>query len=58
VTGAAVWIERATATNFPEAVQIVDWSHAEERLWAVGRAVFGEGTQRAASWTQRRLDEV
>ena len=58
VTDAAVWIERATATNFPEAVQIVDWSHAEERLWAVGRAVFGEGTQRAARWTHARLDEL
>lgn len=58
VTDAAVWIERVTAMNFPEAVQIVDWSHAEERLWAVGHAVLGEGTERAASWTQLRLDEL
>jgi hypothetical protein len=58
VTDATVWIGRATATNFPEVAQIIDWSHAEERLWAVGRTVFGEGTARSASWTQLRLDEL
>ena len=41
VNDGAVWIERITRENFPEAVQIVDWSHASERLWAVGTAVFG-----------------
>jgi hypothetical protein len=58
VTDAAVWIERATATNFPDAIQIIDWSHAAERLWAVGHAIFGDGTARATNWTQRRLDEL
>lgn len=47
VTDAATWIERMTTLNFPAAIQIVDWSHAGERLWAVGRAVLGEGTSRA-----------
>ena len=37
-------IERITTTNCPQAVQIVDWSHANERLWKVAKAAFGEGT--------------
>jgi hypothetical protein len=32
VNDGAAWIERITLTNFPEAVQIVDWSHASGRL--------------------------
>ena len=47
VNDGAVWIERITRENFPEAVQIVDWSHASERLWAVGSAVFGAATRKA-----------
>lgn len=58
VADAAVWIERVTRTNFPQAIQIVDWSHADERLWAVGKAVFGEGSTRARQWTEARLDDL
>ena len=58
VSDAAVWIERVTRQNFPDAVQIVDWSHAAERLWAVGKAVFGEGSARTRQWTEARLDEL
>ena len=41
VNDGALWIERMTLTNFPGARQIVDWSHAVERLWAVAHAVYG-----------------
>jgi hypothetical protein len=42
VNDGAPWIERITDLNFPEAVQILDWSHAEGKLWTVSKAVFGE----------------
>lgn len=58
VNDGALWIERITATNFPEAVQIVDWGHAGERLWMVGKAVFGEGTAGANEWTEEQLDKL
>ena len=58
VNDAAVWIGRTTALNFPQAVQIVDWGHAAERLWAVGKAVFGEGTDQIKGWVEARLDEL
>lgn len=44
----APWIGRVTATSYPDAVQIVDWSHPDQRLRAVGQAVFGEESARGA----------
>jgi hypothetical protein len=58
VNDGAVWLERITRENFPEAVQIVDWSHASERLWAVGNAVFGAQTAKAVQWTERWLSKL
>lgn len=47
VNDGALWIGRITDLNFPEAIQIVDWSHAEGKLWKVGKAVFGEQSPEA-----------
>jgi hypothetical protein len=58
VNDGSLWIERVTATNFPHAVQIVDWSHADERIWTVAQAVLGDGSAQAASWAESRLDEL
>jgi len=58
VTDGAAWIERITNTNFPAAVQIVDWSHASGRLWPVANAVFGATTPRAAAWAAGQLDRL
>lgn len=58
VNDGAVWIERITHTNFPQAVQIVDWSHASERLWTVGKALYGEQTPKTKQWTEQQLDHL
>lgn len=58
VNDGAVWIARITDTNFPHAQFIVDWSHSTEHLWAVGQAVYGEGTTQAAGWVQQRETEL
>ncbi len=58
VNDGAPWIGRITFTNFPQAIQIVDWSHASGRLHTVGKAVLGEGSDRATQWVQARLDEL
>lgn len=50
VNDAAAWIERVTAENYPQAIRIVDWSHATTHLWQVAHAVFGEGTARSQEW--------
>ena len=58
VNDGAPWIERITLTNFPEAVQIVDWSHASGRLWAVGQAAYGEGSEKTKAWVEANLDAL
>lgn len=52
------WIWVIASYHFPEAVQIVDWYHAEERLWSVGRAVYGEGTSAMKRWVNKRLKQL
>ena len=58
VNDGALWIERITGMNFPQATQIVDWSHSMGRLWAVANALYGEGQPDAAGWVKRREDEL
>jgi hypothetical protein len=57
VNDGAPWIERTTFTNFPEAIQIIDWNHAVERLWAVARAVYGEGVS-AQEWVEQQEEAL
>jgi hypothetical protein len=54
----AKWIWNIARYHFPEAVQIVDWYHAEERLWSVGRSVYGEGTSAMKKWVEKRLKQL
>jgi hypothetical protein len=35
VNDGALWIDRITTTNFSQAIQVIDWGHASERLWKV-----------------------
>lgn len=51
----AAWIWNLMQTHYPYATQIVDWYHAEERLWIVGQAVYGQGTEKAKEWVEGRL---
>ena len=46
----ALWIWNLVAHHFPAATQIVDYYHAREHLWAVGKALFGEGTPETEKW--------
>jgi len=58
VNDGARWIGRIMLTNFPQAVQIVDWHHASGRLWKVGQSLYGEGTKRTRQWVGKRLDDL
>jgi hypothetical protein len=57
VNDGAEWIERTTRENFPAAIQVIDWSHVEERLGVVATAALGEGTA-AHEWVEARLDKL
>lgn len=51
----AAWIWTLADEHFPGAVQIVDWYHASERVWDLGRALHGEGTPETATWVAQAL---
>ena len=47
----AAWIWNLAGEHFPSATCIVDWYHASERVWDLGRVLFGaEAAQLAAEW--------
>ena len=49
----AKWIWNNGAELFPNAICIVDIWHACERLWEVGRTVYGAGTQQCRAWSEK-----
>lgn len=52
----AAWIWNLVDEHFPEAVQVVDWYHASQRIRQLGATLYGEGTARCRQWVQERLD--
>lgn len=54
VNDGALWIERITETNFPHAIQIVDWYHAKSRLHQVAHEVYKQ-RKRANRWLDQCL---
>lgn len=56
VNDGAPWIDRITSTNYPQAVQVLDWGHASARLWKVAKAAFGEGTPDTHAWAEKQLE--
>lgn len=58
VNDGSPWIERITNTNFPQAVPIIDWSHASEHVWGVANEVWGEQTPQAKQWAEAQLDRL
>ena len=58
VNDGALWIDRITTTNFSQAIQVIDWGHASERLWKVSKAVFGEGTPESKTWAKHQEEQL
>jgi hypothetical protein len=53
----AKWIERITRENFPNVTQIVDWFHATEKMWHIGKQTIADKQERV-KWVTQRLDEL
>ncbi len=49
----AVWIWNQAAQLFRGAVQILDWYHAMEHVWACGAALYGQGTAQSTRWVKQ-----
>lgn len=54
----ARWIWKLATRRFPGAVQIVDWYHAGEHLWAVAQLLYGDGTAAAWTWLETLAGEL
>ncbi len=51
----AAWIWTLADEHFPHAVRIVDWYHASERVWELGRALHGQDTPETTPWVATHL---
>lgn len=51
----AEWIWKQVQTYMPRAVQILDWYHASEHVWACAHKLYGEGSESASAWADRML---
>jgi len=54
----APWVWKTAAELFPQAIQILDWYHAMEHVWAVGRAKFGSREKELWAWVIARETEL
>jgi len=52
----APWIWLRLGMLFPQAIQILDWYHAQGYLVKVAEAVFGPATQPRTVWLKREVD--
>lgn len=54
----AAWIWALADEHFPGATQIVDWFHASERVWDLGRALHGAESPETPAWVERQLGRL
>jgi len=54
----APWIWNLAGELFPQAVQIVDRFHVKERLSEVAQSLYGETSEEAKRWAERRHQEL
>ncbi len=54
----AEWIWKHIATFCDDLLEVVDFYHASEHVWAAGQILYGEGTPGAEEWVNQRLDEL
>lgn len=56
----ASWIWNIADSQFGayQPIEIVDWYHASQHVWAAGNALYGEGNDETKHWVKGRLDEL
>lgn len=51
----AEWVWNQKMMHFPNALEILDFYHATEHVWDIGRFILGEGTESCKEWVERQL---
>jgi hypothetical protein len=54
----AVWIWHLAAEHFGRGIEIVDFYHAAEHLWALAEAFYGPGSAKAKRWAERQAHRL
>src|ERR1041384_7960692 len=52
----APWVWNVAADRWANAQEVLDFYHASEHLWELGKALYGE--DRAKKWVQKRLHQL
>lgn len=55
VTDGADWLQGLVDYHCPQAIRILDFPHAAQRVSQVGQALFGEGGSETGPWVEERL---
>ena len=58
VNDGAEWIQGFVDYHCPEAVRILDFAHAAERICQIGDVVLGEGSGATLRWREEQLHEL
>jgi hypothetical protein len=58
VADGGLWIWNLVAERFPHSTQTLDFYHASQHLWAVARALHGEGAPAARQWIEPLLHQL
>ena len=58
VADGAPWIWNVAADRWAGAWQLLDFYHASERLWALGRALHGAAEAAGKAWVEQRLHRL
>lgn len=58
VNDGAEWIQGFVDYHCPDAVRILDFAHAAERICQIGDVVLGEGSAAAATWRSEQLHQL
>jgi hypothetical protein len=54
----AAWVWKTAQEHFPKAIQVLDWYHAMEHVWAVGRACFAGKEKELWAWVKARENDL
>jgi hypothetical protein len=54
----AEWIQSFLDFHCPEAIRILDFPHAAERISGVGQVIFGQGEAQTKKWLQQQLHQL
>ena len=58
IADGALWIWKAAAGRFPDAIKRLDLCHANAYLWAVAIELYGAGSAEARKWVKPLLQKV